>query len=134
MDTDDTLLRRTLRANAAISLPWGVVAALGAGLLAEPLGTPVAPTVAMGVVAIGAALLFGSFARREHLRPFEGWLAAVGDLTFGAVLVVAAVAHPDLTTLGRWLVGLSGAAVVDLGLVETVGTRRLLGTVRRRTA
>lgn len=134
METSDRLLRTILRTNAAISLPWGIVVALGAGLLTEPLGVPVVPTVGMGVIAIAAGLLFATFARRDRLRTAEGWLATAGDLAFGTVLVVVAVSDPGLTTLGRWLVGISGAAVIDLGLLEAVGTRRLADTPSGRTA
>ena len=121
----DHLLRTTLRANAAISATWGTVAVLGAGVLADPLGVPAAASVAVGLVAIVAAGLFHTFAGREVLAPAEGWLATVGDALFGGTLVAAALLAPDVTTLGRWVVGISGAAVLDLAVLEFVGTRRL---------
>lgn len=122
---NDTLLRNTLQTNAAISLTWGVVAIAGAAALAEPLGVPRAAMLLFGAIAVVAALLFGTFGRRRTLRAAEGWLATAGDAVFGGTLVVAALAAPDMTMLGRWVVAISGVAVLDLALLEFVGTRQL---------
>lgn len=121
----DHLLRTTLAANAEISAAWGLIALVGGPALAGPLGIPAAASMAVGAVSLVAAGLFWRFRSRSTLRPAEGWVAAVGDLLFGAGLVIAAVAVPEMTTLGRWLVAISGVAVVDLGVLEVMGTRRL---------
>lgn len=127
---DDRLLRRVFSANAAISLPWGLAVALGAPWLADPLGLPLVPTIAAGVIAVVAAVLFRRFGTRAVLRPGEGWFAAGADAAFGLGLVAVALALPEVTTLGRWLVGLSGVAVVDLAVLEAAATRRLTSGAR----
>lgn len=122
---DDRLLRTTLTVNAGISAVWGLAAATGAGVLAEPLGLPAPAMIVAGVVTLVAAGLFWRFRSRDRLRPVEGWVATIGDLVFGTALVVAAVATPDVTGLGRWVVAISGLAVLDLAVIEWVGVRRL---------
>lgn len=119
------LLRRVLTLNAPVSIVWGLGVAVGAGALVAPLGTPVVPTVVAGVVATVAGGLFWLFRSRDVLRVREGWLAVAGDLAFGLTLMVAAVAAPELTTAGRWLVGASGLFVADMGILELIGVRRL---------
>lgn len=123
--TPDRLLRTALTVNVALSAPWGLVAVFGAPLLAEPLGVPVAGTQVVGAVAVLAAALFWHFRSRPSLRPAEGWIAAVGDGIFGLALLVVALAAPEVTTIGRWVVGLSGVLVLDLAVAEFVGVRRL---------
>lgn len=121
----DRLLRRTLAANALVSATWGLAVAVGAPWIAPLVGVPTAATVAVGTATVGVAVLFHAFSRRPVLRRGEGLLAAVGDTVFGAALVVLALTLPDATDVGRWLVGLSGAVVLDLAALEIVGLRRL---------
>lgn len=129
---NDRLLRTTLVSNAAISVAWGLTAAAGAPLLDAPLGIPAPVLVTVGLATVVAGALFAVFGRRESLRPAEGRLAAIGDAVFGLGLVLAAVFAPDFTTLGRWVVGMSGALVLDIALVEHLGVRRLTAGATRR--
>lgn len=123
--TDDRLLRTTLTANAAISGPWGAVALAGAPVLAEPLGVPMTGSMAVGAVALLAAVMFWRFRSRPVLRPAEGWLATLGDAVFGVALLAVALTLPEITTIGRWVVAGSGLAVLDLAALELAGVRRL---------
>lgn len=121
----DRLLRTTLTVNAEISLVWGLVAVVGAWALADLLGVPPLASVFVGAVTLVAAGLFWRFRSRDELRALEGWIAAIGDVLFGAALIVAAIAAQDPTVIGRWIIGLSGVAVLALGILEIVGVRRL---------
>lgn len=121
----ERLLRAVLTVNAEASLIWGVSATLGATALAEPLGVPAPASVAVGMVAAVASVLFWRFRSRDELRVSEAWVAVLGDAVFGGGLVLAAFLAPEMTMLGRWVVAVSGLFVVDMAVLELFGVRRL---------
>lgn len=129
--TDDHLLRTTLTINCWISTAWGLAATAGAGVLAGRLGLPTVAIATAGLVTLAAAALFWRFRSRDDLRALDGWVATLGDAVFGIGLLVVAVVAPEVTELGRWVVGVSGLAVLDLAVVEWIGLRRLTSPLRR---
>jgi hypothetical protein len=138
--TNDRLLRRTLWANAGLSVASGAALALFAGPLARLaapapvhlLGLDLAALLALlgiGFVAFGG--LCGWVASREVLP--LAWGRAIFVLDAGWVAISAVL----LALPGVWstagIVGIAGMALVvaDLAILEYLGLRRLAGPALR---
>lgn len=119
-------LRATLTLNAIVTAAWAVAVIAWSGTLEASLSIPAAACVAVGLVSLVAAVAFAWFRARPEPRAEHGSLAGVGDVLFGLALLIAAVAAPDVSTTGRWLIGLSGLVVLDVGVVELWLTRRMV--------
>ena len=123
----DTLLRRTLYANAAFSAAGGIAMAAGAGPLARLFGIAApAVLVALGIAVVVFAAGVFWLARRPLIPALQGWIVVALDVTWCAASAVLLLAMPGLLSVpGRWAVGLVALAVALLAAFETAGVRRL---------
>lgn len=114
---------RLLQLDGALCTAMGLVMGIGAGPVAELLGTSstgLVRLVGIALVVYGVDLVVAARTRwaGQVLR-----LAGVGNLGWEAAsLAVAALA--DLSTTGRVLVAVQGAAVGVLGVVQLRAGRR----------
>lgn len=115
-------IRTALRLDALASAALGVLLALGAPLLDEPLGLPVTFSITVGVLLLtwAAAVAWAS------MRLSRGLIAEVIGLN--AAYVVASIAFAlgwsGLTGLGIAFVLVQAAAVTGLIAAQLVGLRR----------
>jgi len=118
-------LRFALRFDGIMTLPSGVLVAVLAGVLADPLGIPTAVLLGAGLffVAWGAAVFFAGTRPVINRRVGAGIgiVNAVCALD-GVVIVAAGVGN--LTTLGAVLLVALSAAVAGIGALQLVGARR----------
>lgn len=135
--SNDRLLRRTLWANAGLSIASGAALALFAGPIARLAA--VAPVsvagldlpallalVGIGFVAFGAACAW--VATREVLP--VAWGRAIFALDAGYVAISAVLlALPGVwTTAGLVVIAVMGLIVADLAILEYLGLRRIAGS------
>jgi hypothetical protein len=123
--TSSSLLRNTLRADAAVCAVAGIDLVAFSGMAADLVGLrpgATLPMVGIGLIAYAAYLLVAS--RREPLSLNEAWAFATADLLWVAGSA-ALIAFGPLGSTGNWIVG--AVAVVTLGFAELkmLGIRRI---------
>lgn len=124
-----TLLRNTLRANAAFCAISGAISVVSSSALAEFLGIPDgAPLVVLGLgLLVYAAVLF-YYTLQPVLDLRQAWIFTILDGLW--VVGSAAVLALDLFALsnhGRWLVLILADIVLVFTILEYLGLRRLGG-------
>ena len=123
--TASSLLRNTLRADAAVCAVAGIDLVAFSGMAADLLGLQsraTLPIVGVGLLAYAAYLVVAS--RREPLSLTEAWAFATADLVWVAGSA-ALIAFGPLSSTGNWIVG--AVAVVTLAFAELkmLGIRRI---------
>ena len=122
---NDHLLRTTLTANAVVSGLAGVGMTAFAGVLTEPLGIPVPALAAVGLGLLPWATMLWWARSRDVLLHREVRTAIAGDIAWVLASVVVITLSPgELTTVGRWAVGVMALGVADFALLQAVGLRR----------
>lgn len=122
----DRPLRLVLRANAASSLAFGLVGAIGARYWSDVLGfdhTALTVAVSLGLLVFGADVLWVS-GRPASTMGRAALAISVADLTWVAA-TVAAVAGGILTTAGVVVAVVAGLAVLDFAFLQLWLRRRI---------
>lgn len=124
MNADDTLLRWSLRGNAAFSAVSGAVAVFWAGPLTAWMGVgPAGLVPAIGAVLWGFAAALLWLASREPVPVPLAWAVVAADL--GWVLATLPVVLSDaLSRSGDWLAVAVADAVLLFAVLQAVGARR----------
>ena len=118
-------LRRVLAVDAAACLGMGVLCAVGAGVLARPLGLPWALLFILGPVQLACGAFIGWLAsRREAPRGLVLFVVAGNAAWAAGSLLMLASSFVSPTTLGVVFVFAQAAAVAVLAELEWVGLRR----------
>jgi hypothetical protein len=120
-----SLLRNTLRADAAVCAVAGIDLLVFSGMAADLLGIArgaTLPIVGTGLLAYAACLVIAS--RREPLSLTEAWAFATADLVWIAGSA-ALIAFGPLSTSGRWLVGAIAVVVLAFAELKMLGIRRI---------
>jgi hypothetical protein len=121
--TTSSLLRNTLRADAAVCAVAGIDLVAFSGMAADLLGLQPGPTLAMvgvGLLAYAAYLVVAS--RREPLSLTEAWAFATGDLLWIAGSA-ALIAFGPLSSTGNWIVGAVAAVTLAFAELKMLGIR-----------
>jgi hypothetical protein len=120
-----SLLRNTLRVDAAVCAIAGIDLIAFSGMVADLIGIQrgaTLPIVGVGLL-VYAALLFTA-SRREPLSLTEAWAFTTGDLLWIAGSA-ALIAFGPLSSTGKWVVGLTALAVLALAELKMFGIRRI---------
>jgi hypothetical protein len=120
-----SLLRNTLRADAAVCAVAGIDLLAFSGMAADLLGLQrgaTLPIVGVGLLAYAAYLVVAS--RREPLSLTEAWAFATADLLWIAGSA-AIVAFGPLSSTGNWLVGAVAIVVLAFAELKMLGIRRI---------
>ena len=123
--TASSLLRNTLRADAAVCAVAGIDLVAFSGMAADLLGLqpgPTLPIVGIGLLAYAAYLVVAS--RREPLSLTEAWACATGDLAW-IVVSAALIAFGPLSSTGNWIVGMVAVVVLAFAELKMLGIRRI---------
>lgn len=128
---NEQTLRKVLWADTIGSGVSVIFTIVGAALLADWLGISVWIPVVFGAVLIPWVLFLLRTVRREEMRPAEVAVIVVGNIAWALAAAVLIWGFPSsLTTAGKWIVGLFSLAVLDLGIAEALGMRRLAASPR----
>ena len=123
---NEKTLRSVLRIDLIGSALSALVAIAGARLLGGWLGVSPWVLVTLGIVLIPWVYLLYRTERRSRLRTGELAVIVVGNVGWAVAAAILIFGYPDaLTTAGKWLVGVFSLAVLDLGVAEWLGIRRL---------
>jgi hypothetical protein len=120
-----SLLRNTLRADAAVCAVAGIDLLAFSGMAADLLGIErgaTLPILGVGLIAYAACLLLAS--RREPLSLTEAWAFATGDLVWVAASA-ALIAFGPLSADGKWIVGAAAVGVLAFAELKMLGIRRI---------
>lgn len=134
IESNDRLLRWTLRANAAFSLVCAVPALIDATPLARTLGVP---DPGLLVLLGGQLLIWAGLLLWLTSRPVIGTGLALAVVTADALWVlgtVPVVLLGDLTRTGVWTALVVADVVATFAVLQLVGIRRARGGLRLRTA
>jgi hypothetical protein len=118
-------LRRAFLLDAAFSGVAGLLLALAAGWLADPLGLPVPLLRYVGLALLPYAALLAFLATREALPRFDVWVIVAGNAvwtTASILLLVSGWIEP--TTLGIAFVVAQAAAVAVFAELQWFGLKR----------
>lgn len=100
---------------------------IGGGWLAEPLGLPVAWSVAFGIAMLGGAASLGLIAGYPQIPARLGGTVVAGNSVFCVALLVLAVADVlPLTAAGTAFLVLGAVIVAVFAVAEFRGLRRSL--------
>lgn len=128
MNSDDRLLRSSLRGNAAFSTLCGLTSLLAATALAPALGVPEPMMLtSLGVQLLVFATLLVWLASRPAIRPALALAVVAADVLWvvGTVpLLVAGV----LTPLGSWTAFAIANVVALFAALQYLGVRRMRPT------
>ena len=124
----ESLLRNTLRGNAAFSILTGLLFVLAKRPLARFIG--ISPDWALLIVGL-TLLPFAYIVYRVATQSSIDIRAAKSIITMDIIWVVASfifllLAWNTLTVAGRWFVFLQAEAVATFAVFQTLGVRRLL--------
>lgn len=120
-----SLLRNTLRADAAVCAIAGIDLLAFSGLAAELLGVRAGaalPALGVGLLAYAGYLVIAS--RRDPLSLSEAWSFAMGDLIWVAGSA-ALIAFGPLSGNGNWIVGAVAVVVLAFAELKMLGIRRI---------
>jgi hypothetical protein len=120
-----SLLRNTLRADAAVCAMAGIDLVAFSGVASDLLGLArgaTLPIVGVGLIAYAAYLIVAS--RREPLSLTEAWAFATADLLWIA-LSAAIIAFGPLSSTGNWAIGLVAMVVLAFAELKMLGIRRI---------
>ena len=123
--TSSSLLRNTLRADAAVCAVAGIDLVAFSGMAADLVGLrpgATLPMVGIGLIAYAAYLLVAS--RREPLSLTEAWAFATADLVWVAASA-ALIAFGPLSTTGNWVVGTVALVTLAFAELKMLGIRRI---------
>ena len=127
VNTNERLLRNTLRGNAMFSVVSGLLFTFFSRSVAEFLGFP--SSIALLIIGIGLfpfAYIVYRVATKTPLDA-QGAKSIIGmDIAWVvASMIFLFVAWSTLTVGGRWFVALQGEAVFLFALFQTMGLRRI---------
>jgi hypothetical protein len=125
MDSRSMLLRRTLFANALVTLLFGALLLVDRDLVARLVGIDSAVPVAVaGLICVAFAPILLLAARKRELGARQAALLIAVDGAWVLASLVVAAAAP-ITTLGRGLIVAQAALVAVFMAMEAAGLRRL---------
>jgi hypothetical protein len=128
---DEATLRKVLWADVVGSGTSVVFSIAGAGLIADWIGAAAWIPLAVGVLLIPWVWFLYRTVRRNPLRPTEVAIVVAGNVGWAVAAAVLILGFPDaLSTGGKWIVGIFSLAVLDFGLAQWVGLRRLHSDLR----
>lgn len=125
--------RRTLAFDAATCVVAGLVCAVGASLLAAPLGLPMALLFWSGAVLFPIALIFAWMAWSPGLGAAHLAIAAIGNFAWSAASV-AVVVMLKPTPLGGAFVLAQALVVAGFAALEWRAATSLSAAARRMAA
>jgi hypothetical protein len=117
-------LKRVLLLDAASCLGMGAGLALGAAMLAGPLGLSERLIEGAGLVLIPIGLFIGWLGTRSAAPAALVWVVIVGNVGWTAESLFVAFRQAGITALGTAFVAVQAAAVLGLALLEYVGVRK----------
>ena len=120
-----SLLRNTLRADAAVCAVAGVDLVAFSGMVSDLLGIArgaTVPIIGLGLLALAAYLFVAS--RREPISLTEAWAFATGDLVWVAASA-GLIAFGPLSANGKWIVGAVAVVVLAFAELKMLGIRRI---------
>jgi hypothetical protein len=122
----DQTLRKVLWADVFGSSATISFTIIGAVLIGGWLEVSAWAVFGVGVALIPWVGLLLRTVRRDQLRSADVAAIVVGNLVWVGATAVLIFGFPDaLSTAGKWTVGIFALAVLDLGLAEWMGLRRL---------
>lgn len=125
--TVSPFLRRALLTDAAFSGAAGLILALAAGWLTDPLGLPVPLLRYVGLALLPYAGLLAFLATRERLPRPDVWAIIVGNAVWTAAsILLLFTGWIEPTTLGIGFVVAQAAAVAVFAELQWFGLRRSL--------
>ena len=116
-------LKRVLLLDSASCLLMGIGLALGAGMLAGPLGLSEALLSGAGLLLIPLGLFIGWLGTRSVAPAAFVWVVILGNLGWTAESLFVAFGQPGITALGTAFVAAQAAAVLGLACLEYAGLR-----------
>ena len=123
----DSLLRRGLIGNAIFSAVSGTVMIAASGRISDFTGlTPGWLPAVIGAGVLLWALDVGWLARKEEISPSQAWTVIAGDIVWvvaSYAIIFAGV--PELTTAGKWTVGILAEMVGIFAVIQYLGLRRM---------
>lgn len=119
-----TFLKRVLLLDSASCLLMGIGLALGAGMLAAPLGLPAGLLEGAGLVLLPIGLFIGWLGTRSAAPAALVYVVIVGNVGWTAESLFVAFGQPGISALGTAFVAVQAAAVLGLALLEYAGVRR----------
>ena len=117
-------LKRVLLLDAASCLTMGAGLALGAAMLAGPLGLSERLLEGAGLVLLPIGLFIGWLGTRASAPAALVYVVIVGNLGWTAESLFVVFGQPGITALGTAFVAVQAAAVLGLALLEYAGVRR----------
>ena len=119
-------LRKILWADAYASGASVLFTIAGAALLGDWLDISAWIPGAVCLVLIPWVGFLVMTVRRPELRPAEVATVVAGNIGWAAAAAVIIVGFPDsLSTGGKWIVGIFSLGVLDFGVAQWLGLRRL---------
>ncbi len=118
-----TFLKRVLLLDSASCLLMGIGLALGAGMLAGPLGLPEALLEGAGLVLLPIGLFMAWVATRSAAPAAFVYVIIIGNVGWTAESLFVAFGQSGITALGTAFVAVQAAAVLGLALLEYAGVR-----------
>ncbi|MCX4658218.1 hypothetical protein [Streptomyces uncialis] len=119
------LLRTGLRADAWSTAVLGAVLLFGGERIGDPLGLPLAWSVAFGIGMLAGAAVLALIARRRPIAAGLGWTAVtVNTGCAAAMLVLAFVDALPLTVAGKVFMVVGALVVGGFAAVYVVALRR----------
>ncbi len=127
----EQMLRRVLWADVIVSSMSVVFTIVAAGLLGDWLEVPAWIPLVVGVALIPWVWFLHRTATSEPLRPGDVDTVVVGNLGWAIAAAILIAGFPNaMSTTGKWLVGIVSLGVLDLGVLQWLGLRRLGATTR----
>jgi hypothetical protein len=119
------LLRRALLANASFSTVSGLVLVFAQRRIVQLLGLPdTINLIGVGISLLVFAAMLVVFARKEHLKLSDAWIAVILDTAWVLGSYPLLFVAP-FSTSGKWLVGIVAEVVMVFALLQWLGIRRI---------
>lgn len=126
---NEQILRKVLWADVYGSGASVVFTIIGAGLIGRWLGVSAWIPFGVGIILIPWVALLLQTVKREELRRVELAVVVVGNIGWAIAAAIVIWGFPDaLSVGGKWILGLFSLAVLDYGILELVGLRKLSKT------
>lgn len=123
---NEQILRKVLWADVLGSGASVIFTIVGASLIAGWLDVSAWIPLAVGLVLIPWVWFLVRTVRRDRLRAGEVAVIVAGNIGWAVLAAMLIFGFPNaLSPAGRWIVGLFSLAVLDYGVLQLVGLRRI---------